>query len=117
MPVEHEPLSGPLDRRELANDGSVRGIQPQRRAEAKRIRPGSHPHPVGSELYPGHDRAVIRTQRQLHSHRYAPLKPLHDAHELRGTTAPVWHEVDYPRGAVRGFEIRLEHECPLAVAP
>ena len=62
-----------------------------------------------SVAHPGHDRAVVEAEHELHPHLDTSTDSLDDPHEV-GLRLARRHEVDEPDGAVVGLELGLEDE-------
>src|SRR5688500_3782647 len=65
-------------------------------------------------LNPGHDRPVIETDGELHSHFDLALLPLDESDEVRRLMAER-HEIDHGERAGLCLELGFEHECAVAV--
>ena len=83
-------------------------------AQEHRVGAGDGEERPVERAHPGHDRAVVEAEHELHPHLDASADALDDAHEV-GLRLARRHEVDEPHGTVVRLELGLEDERVAAV--
>src|SRR5262249_32323350 len=82
----------------------------------QRVRTTDRGDPAADTPDPRNDGAVVETNDELHAHLDRAVDALDDAHDVG---APVfrWHEVHDANTAALPFELRVEDQSAVAIAP
>ena len=94
--------------------GSRRG--PRRRHEGRARRARRSPSTCRPPAYPRHEATVVEADHQLGMHRNVPAHAFDDADDI-GRLSADRHEVDQADRTGVDFELRLQHEGRIAIAP
>ena len=117
-PRQHERQ--PLARRdgERRDGGEVLAVHLDRCLQRDRVgsRDGDPRVVADDPPHPGHDRAVVEPDHELHADLDLAVEALDDPDDV-GVTAARRHEVDDADAARVGVEVELVHERAVAVAP
>ena len=99
---------------ERRHGAQVPALVLDRRAQEHGVGAGDREERSVERAHPGHDRAVVEAEDELHPHLDASADSFDDPHEI-GLRLARRHEVDEPHGAVVGLELGLEDERVAAV--
>ena len=79
------------------------------RAQEHRVGAGDGEEGSVERAHPGHDRAVVEAEHELHPHLDTSTDSFDDPHEI-GLRLARRHEVDEPHGTVVGLQLGLQDE-------